>query len=126
METNTNLIVFFDTVGRTIIGEKNNEQTTDKNLVVKNPAVVHISPNQSTGQLTLQILPLFFKEFLADKSGSTCWSYKRDFITEATDVTLDFKLQAQYQQLFSGTPTQQPQQPSPQASPEIVKLFDDE
>lgn len=118
METNTNLIVFFDTVGRTIIGEKNNEQTTEKILVVKNPAVVHISPNQQTGQLTLQILPLFFKEFLADKTGSTSWSYKRDFITEAKDVILDFKLQTQYQQIFNEKPEQK--------SGDVVKLFDEE
>jgi len=123
METNNKLIVFFDTVGRTIIGEKNNEETTEKNLVVKNPAVVHISPNPQSGQLTLQILPLFFKEFLADKTGSTSWTYKKDLITEANDVALDFKLQAQYQQLFNA-PVSQPSQP--QNSPDVVKLFDDE
>lgn len=125
METKTNLVVFFDTVGRTVIGEKVDSDSNDKILAVKNPAVVHISPNQQTGQLTLQILPLFFKEFLADKTSATIWNYKKDLITECKDIVFDFKLQAQYQQLFSPTPTtQQPKEP--QKSGDVVKLFDDE
>jgi len=122
METKTNLIVFFDSVGRTVIGEKLDEESNENILAVKNPAVVHISPNPQSGQLTLQILPLFFKEFLADKNSPTVWLYKKDSITESKDVVFDFKLQAQYQQLFVNTP--QPAQP--QSSPDVVKLFDDE
>jgi hypothetical protein len=119
METKTNLIVFFDSVCRTVIGEKVEQESTETHLAVKNPAVVHISPNPQSGQLTLQILPLFFKEFLADKNSSTTWLYKKDTITESKDVVFDFKLQAQYQQLFA---TSTPQQ----NSPDVVKLFDDE
>lgn len=124
METKTNLVVFFDTVGRTVIGEKVDSDSNDKILAVRNPAVVHISPNQQTGQLTLQILPLFFKEFLADKTSSTVWNYKMDLITECKEIVFDFKLQAQYQQLFSNTPVQQP--PQQQAGGDVVRLFDDE
>lgn len=122
METNTNLVVFFDTVSRTIIGEKVDTQSDNQILTVKNPAVVHIAPNQQTGQLTLQILPLFFKEFLADKTSATVWKYHRNLITEASDIVFDFKLQAQYQQLFASAPTQQPQE----KNSDVVKLFDDE
>jgi hypothetical protein len=123
METKTNPVVFFDAVGRTIIGEKIENESNEKNLAIKNPAVIHISPNQQTGQLTLQILPLFFKEFLADKSAPTVWIYKKDHITEAKDIVFDFKLQAQYQQIFASTP---PESSEPQKSGDIVKLFDDE
>jgi frataxin-like iron-binding protein CyaY len=123
MEQNK-IAVFFDSVGRTILGEKIEAETTDKVLTIKNPAVVHIMPNQQTGQLQLQILPLFFKEFLADKEGGTLWKYNRENITEAVDVTFDFKLEAQYRQIFSVAPAASaPQQP--QGSPEVIKLFDE-
>ena len=124
METKNKLVVFFDSVGRTVLGEQVQDKTNDKILTVKNPAVVHITPNPQTGQLTLQILPLFFKEFLADKNASTFWEYKRDLITEAQDLVFDFKLQAQYQQLFASAPAPAPSQP--QGQPEVIKLFDDE
>lgn len=122
METKTNLAVFFDSVGRTIIGEKVESESNDQTLTIKNPAVVHIAPNQQTGQLTLQILPLFFKEFLADKNASTVWKYHRNMITEAQEIAFDFKLQAQYQQLFVGSSVQQQEQ----KSTDVVKLFDEE
>jgi hypothetical protein len=122
-ENQNKIVVFFDTVGRTILGEKLEDKTTDKVLSIKNPAVVHIMPNQQTGQLQLQILPLFFKEFLADKDTGTVWNYNRENITEAVDVTFDFKLEAQYRQIFASGPAPAPQQP--QGSPEVIKLFDE-
>jgi hypothetical protein len=122
MEQNK-IAVFFDSVGRTILGEKIEAETTDKVLAIKNPAVVHILPNQQTGQLQLQILPLFFKEFLAEKDAGTLWKYNRENITEAVDVTFDFKLEAQYRQIFASGPAPAPQQP--QGSPEVIKLFDE-
>lgn len=121
--TENKIVVFFDSVGRTILGEKLEDKTTKEVLTIKNPAVVHIMPNQQTGQLQLQILPLFFKEFLADKDTGTVWNYSRAIITEAVDVTFDFKLEAQYRQIFAAGPAPAPQQP--QGSPEVIKLFDD-
>lgn len=121
--TENKIVVFFDTVGRTILGERLDDKTTDKVLSIKNPAVVHIMPNQQTGQLQLQILPLFFKEFLADKDSGTVWNYNRANITEAVDITFDFKLEAQYRQIFANMPAPAPQQP--QGSPEVIKLFDE-
>ena len=121
--TENKIVVFFDSVGRTILGEKLEDKTTKEVLTIKNPAVVHIMPNQQTGQLQLQILPLFFKEFLAEKDNGTVWNYNRANITEAVDVTFDFKLEAQYRQIFAAGPAPAPQQP--QGSPEVIKLFDD-
>jgi frataxin-like iron-binding protein CyaY len=123
-ENQNKIVVFFDTVGRTILGERIDAETNDKVLTVKNPAVVHIMPNQQTGQLQLQILPLFFKEFLAEKDSGTLWKYNRENITEAVDVVFDFKLEAQYRQIFATTPTA-PAPQQPQGSPEVVKLFDE-
>jgi len=121
--TENKIVVFFDSVGRTILGEKLEDKTSDKILSIKNPAVVHIMPNQQTGQLQLQILPLFFKEFLADKDVGTIWNYNRDNITEAIDVVFDFKLEAQYRQIFTNVPAPASQQPQGQA--EVIKLFDE-
>ena len=117
----TKLVVFLDTIGRTVLGERVDEKTTDIVLTIKNPAVVQVMPNQQTGQLALQILPLFFKEFLADKNEPTYWSYKRALITESEDIAFDFKLDAQYKQIFSPIiiPTSAP------AEAPVVKLFED-
>jgi hypothetical protein len=120
MKQENTLITFLDSVGRTVLGEKVEEKTTDKILAVKNPAVVAISP-QPQGGLQLQILPLFFKEFLADKNESTVWLYQKNTLTMCEQILFDFKLNAQYQQLFAPIPVQPQGQ-----SPEVVKLFDDE
>lgn len=125
MEKETDLIVFFDTVGRTVLGERVNAETTEEILAIKNPAVVHIMPNQQTGQLSLQILPLFFKEFLADKTDSTVWHYNKKNITLSKDIVFDFKLSAQYQQLFSGLVLPQTGVAPAQQKTEVVKLFDE-
>jgi hypothetical protein len=122
MSEQNKIVVFFDTVGRTILGERIETETNDEVLTVKNPAVVHIMPNQQTGQLQLQILPLFFKEFLADKDAGTVWSYNKKNITESQDITLDFKLEAQYRQIFSNIVIPSAQ---PQSNPEVIKLFDE-
>ena len=128
MSNNQNkIVVFFDAVGRTILGEKVESETSDKFLAIKNPAVVHIMPNQQTGQLQLQMLPLFFKEFLADKEAGTIWKYNKSNITESVDLVFDFKLEAQYRQIFAGGPVGQPASApqQPQGSPELIKLFDE-
>lgn len=127
-ETTNKITIFFDSVGRTILGERIDNETTDTVLTVKNPAVVHIMPNQQTGQLTLQILPLFFREFLADKSEPTVWKYNRSLITECKDLTFDFKLQAQYQQIFNPSPIITPSTPgvAPAGAGDVVRLFDEE
>ena len=63
------LVTFLDGVGRTIIGEK--AKVDDTYIYVKNPAVVNVvqqqDPNTSAVRMHLQLFPLFFKEFLADK-----------------------------------------------------------
>jgi hypothetical protein len=123
MENKNSIVIFLDQVGRTVLGEVVSQDTTKEVLAVRNPAVVAVS-QQQTGQLSLQILPLFFKEFLADKNEPTVWLYQKDKITTCKDVLLDFKLNAQYQQLFAPVPLQ-PQQQSGTVQPDVVKLFDD-
>jgi hypothetical protein len=119
----TKLITFLDTIGRTILGERVEEKTTADVLTIKNPAVVQVMPNPQSGQLALQILPLFFKEFQADKSEATYWSFQRKLITEATDIAFDFKLDAQYKQIFSNIII--PSTPAPASDAPVIKLFED-
>ena len=116
------LTTFLDTIGRTIIGEVLVDKTTQTILAVKNPALIHIVPNTITGQIQLQILPLFFREFLADKDEGTVWFYNRNSITESAPIAYDFKLPAQYAQIFNPSQIIVPQ---PNSEPPTIKLFDD-
>lgn len=121
METkNKKLTVFLDNIGRTIIGKvvSENEQT----LSIENPALVHIQPNVQTQQLQLQILPLFFKEFQAEKDAPTVWNYNKQNITTSNDIQFAFQFAAQYEQIFQAPGAASPQQ---NKSEEVIKLFDE-
>lgn len=111
------LTVFLDNIGRTIIGKIVNQD--DSVLTIENPALVHIQPNSQTNQLQLQILPLFFKEFQADRNQPTVWNFKKSNITTSENIPFAPQFVAQYEQMF------QPPQTTPQEN-KVVKLFDDE
>ena len=96
--TNNKIVVFLDSVGRTIIGRSSKDEGGI--LAVENPALVHIQPSPQTNQLQLQILPLFFREFQEDKSKSTVWNFNKSAITIADDVDLSPQFVAQYQQIL--------------------------
>ena len=112
------IIVFLDTIGRTVLGKLHAQD--DHKLSVENPALVHIQPNPQTNQLQLQILPLFFKEFQADKTQATVWHFNKNSITLTDSNTFSFQFIAQYEQLFAATPPQ-----PAQADNDVVKLFDE-
>lgn len=116
-EQTQKLTVFLDNIGRTIIGKQVAENETT--VSIENPALVHVQPNTQTNQLQLQILPLFFKEFQADKSESTVWDFKKNNITTCKDITFAFQFTAQYEQIFQVVE-------QPKSEPEVVKLFDEE
>lgn len=120
-----NLTTFLDSLGRTIIAESVPEATTKTHLSVKNPVIVHIVPVGNNGQMTVQLLPVFFREFLADKSEDTTWKYNRESITETDTVVFDFKLTAQYQQMFAKSNLVVPPTEVAAPSPDVVKLFDE-
>jgi hypothetical protein len=117
-ETNKELTVFLDNIGRTIIGKIVKQDETI--LTIENPALVHIQANPQTNQLQLQILPLFFKEFQADKSQPTVWNFKKANTTVAESIPFAAQFTAQYEQLFAVAPA------APKGEPKIVKLFEDE
>ena len=126
---NKKLVTFLDTVGRTIIGEEVESPKGEGYLGVKNPVIVHIVPNQQTNQMALQLFPLFFKEFQADKNEDTVWSYNRSTIDESDGIILDIKLQSQYANMFSNIilPDQNIVSPAEAKSQggKVVKMFED-
>jgi hypothetical protein len=124
----TQIVTFLDTVGRTIVGELDNQ--TDSVLSVKNPVVLHVVPQDQSGRMSVQLLPIFFREFLADKTGDVVFSFKKSTITETDINAFDFRLQAQYTQMFNKSnifvPPAGVQTPTPQGgNGGIINLFDE-
>ena len=121
--------VFVDSIGRTIVGELVSENKTS--LEVKNPAVIHVQPNPQNGQLAVQLIPYFFKEFQAGNKADSVWIFLKANITTGKDLQLDDRLVSQYTNMFSLIETP----PLPEligadaaaitGQPPVVKLFDD-
>ena len=128
MSDEKKLTVFVDTVGRTVVGESLEE--TAKVLTVKNPAIVHVQPNPQTGQISVQLIPFFFKEFLKDQTkGDTVWEFLKSNMTVAKDIELDDRLVTQYSNMYSviqspgaGVITSDVDTPGKDAP--VIKLFD--
>lgn len=124
------IITFLDSINRCMFGELVEEQTTDTILAVKNPAVVNVTPQidpasgRPTGQMALHLVPVFFREFLADKSDPMIYYYNKSVITITNDIAFNFRLRAQYEQLNTFE-TPQAAQPAPQPSDKkVINLFD--
>jgi len=120
--------LFLDNIGRTILGTISSE-TTDE-LLIKNPVIVHISPNE--GRMAVQLIPILFREFLADKQEDVVFAYKKANITTTNVTTIDVRLKAQYTQLFSPTssfmpptsPVSTPAENGNKEEPKVISLFD--
>jgi hypothetical protein len=116
------IIVFVNHVGQTLLAEKVEE--TSKLLKVKNPAILHVTPNQG-GQLQVQLVPYFFREFIdasARKNGAI-FNFDKDKVV-TTEIVLEPKLNEQYNRIFSDAPV--PTAPTAAGSePSVIKLFDE-
>jgi hypothetical protein len=123
--TTKTLVVILDTIGRTVLGEA--VDSPKGNFSIKNPVILHIVPADNNGKMSVQLLPLFFREFLADKSGDVTFTYDASRVTKTDIDALDFRLQAQYAQMFNpqNSFVADPSQAAP-ASDSVVKLFDEE
>jgi hypothetical protein len=113
-------ITFIDSIGRTILAEEINR--TDTSLVVKNPAMINVAQAQN-GQLQVQLIPLFFAEFVdsATRPDGTQWTYNLNTVTLG-EVSIDSRLVEQYGRVFSvaGNPA-----PETSGGESVVKLFDE-
>jgi hypothetical protein len=125
-EQTSKLVLFLDPIGRNILGE---QVSSENNLLsVKNPVILHVA-DSGGGKMSVQLLPLFFREFLADKSSDVVFSYQLDKVVKTDIEAFDFRLQAQYNQIFSKqsvfvAPQDQPQQ-AQQPSNSVINLFDE-
>tara|TARA_Y100000310_G_scaffold341293_1_gene440004 strand:- start:65 stop:442 length:378 start_codon:yes stop_codon:yes gene_type:complete len=118
--------VFVDGIGRTIIGETLSD--TKVVLEVKNPAVVHVQPNQQTGQISVQLVPFFFKEFQKGEKNDSVWVWLKSNVVTSKGLELDDRLMQQYTNMFSAIQAPpQPELATAAAGGEapVVKLFDD-
>jgi len=99
--SDTNLITFIDHIGRTIIGENLGDTDSGNSFLVKNPAIIHVQPTQQ-GQLNVQTIPLYFREFIGEKSkeNGTTWKYHYANVVVGTDVDNDPRLTSQYATLW--------------------------
>ena len=125
------ITAFVDNVGRVIVGEMIASKNKDL-IKVKEPAVVNVNVNQQSGQISVQLLPFIFREFISESSreSGVVWDFKASNITQSENLELDEAILTQYKNIFTkpvakaeGTVPTPAQAPS---SPEVVKLFDDE
>ena len=132
-ETKTKLVIFLDAIGRTILGElyTDPEKPNDPDvLAVNNPVVLHVVPDNA-GRMSVQLLPVFFREFSASREDPVVFKFKRSNITESEMGPLDFRLQSQYGQLFGSSnifvpPTGGIVTPDTAGTPsKVVNLFDE-
>lgn len=108
-------ILFLDNIQRTILGVlvKEHQHTFD----VQNPVVVMVNPNQS-GQLTVQLLPVVFRELITETE--VVFSYNKSQVTRSSIQSISDKLDAQYTRYVDGLKgaTTQPAQ----SEPKVVSL----
>jgi len=116
------LITFIDSIGRNIIGEE--LSSSEGKISVKNPAMINVAQAQN-GQLQVQLIPLFFAEFIATSSRTegSAWTFNTGSITLG-DVTVDDRLQEQYVKVFSAA-SSAPQDESGKSDESVIKLFDE-
>lgn len=108
-------ILFLDNIQRTILGVLVKE--TEHTFEVQNPVVVMVNPNQN-GQLTVQLLPVVFRELITDSEVS--FTYNRDQITISSIQNISDKLDAQYSRYVEGLKSSNQQ--APQAETKTVSL----
>jgi len=131
---NKNIVTFLDSIQRTIIGEIVEDKSSDTIVVIKNPVVVDVVPQfnqvtgQATGQMALRLLPLFFKEFMGDKSEPVYFNYQKNQITQIEFAGgFDFRLYAQISNIFDPSGIVLPENAGnvAPAGDNVIKLFDD-
>lgn len=112
------MLTFVDQVGRTVIGKLVSE---DKHtIVINNPVIVFVNPNQETGQIQVQSFPYLFMEFIdKDQRAKNNWTFYKSAIA-VSDVVLDSLIVNQYNNVNSA-PVASP----PQGEPEVIRLFED-
>jgi hypothetical protein len=119
------LKIFVDNVARTIIGEE--VDSNDTVLSIKNPCTIYIQPNEK-GQLQVQTIPLFFKEFLTldGRDQGVVFKFLKSNIVDSNAADLlDQKLKDQYNQIISNFTAPDNAETQTTSETEVVKLFNE-
>lgn len=100
------ITAFVDSVGRIIVARENTSASTDDKLAVTNPSVVNINVNQESGQITVQLLPYIFREFISTETRykQHTWDFNKSQITTSSDISLDDSITTQYINIFETEP----------------------
>jgi hypothetical protein len=128
-ELQEKLVLFLDPIGRVLIGEKEEDRSTDDKLVVSNPVIIHVEPKD--GNISIQFFPILFREFLGSRDEKGTFTYNTSNIGVMDKTVFDFKLYAQYSQMFSDNSSQNTKQTQSgvldgdNSAPETIKLFDE-
>ena len=109
-----------DHIGRTVVGRT--VKDTKDSITLYNPVIIHVQPDQQSGQLQVQSFPYIFMEFLKHKDKNN-WTFAKSAIS-TSDVELDERIIQQYENINNPVPPVQ--QGSNQNEPEVIKLFDDD
>ena len=122
----SDITVFIDSIGRTILGQVD-DSSTDSVLAVRNPSIVNVNVGED-GQISVQLFPYVFREFLVGESRTegVVWQFNKSTLTVNAGIELDDRLTQQYQALFIDPPVEAPVPEDTGADPEVVELFDDE
>jgi hypothetical protein len=125
-EPTQKIIVFLDNIGRTILGEE--QSSSADAVVVKNPVILNVQAAEG-GRMSVQLFPIFFREFLGDKADSVTFTFNNSSITKTDISALDFRLVGQYNQLFNPNnvfvPAGEQAAQEQKANPAVINLFDE-
>lgn len=117
-------ITFIDSIGRNILGT-NTAENSDT-ITVENPVMIAVQPN-GNGQLQVQLVPLFFAEFIKydeNKKRNFKFRFNKCSIIVGDDFDIDLRIIDQYEKVLKGTFQADPQ-PLPVSPPDTIKLFDE-
>ena len=115
-------VTFIDNSGRNILGVVESEN--DNTILIQNPTMVLVQPQNGT--LQVQLIPLFLSEFVSPKDGNNrnfTFEYNKSQVAIGRDFTVDPRIIEQYDRIMSGA-FAQPQKATSD-TPEVIKLFDE-
>jgi hypothetical protein len=132
---NEKYILYTDTLGRLLIGKEHSRK--ESIISIKNPAIIH-AIHKEGGGLQITVIPIVFREFLADKDEPIIFDYTETSINIAQNPILDARIMAQYEQMYAplkdviqipkvpqSNPANAATSNVAQNKPNIIKLFDE-
>lgn len=119
------LVAIVDSVGRVILGRHDTKSSTKSTTALKNPAVVNIQVDQQSGQISVQLIPFIFREFVKEskRDKGVTWQFNTASITRSDDLVLEDNIIDQYEKIFEPPPVVE--EPKEQIVAEPVEVFDD-